>query len=87
MDSASLITQGYGDRSVFTEVEVIAIVMVVGSNPSNPHAGRVLTGEDSHRVVVLQGHMRELAEVRSRCRKQMVKKKKKKSSSTVVMLL
>lgn len=85
MDSASLVTQGYCDCSVFTEVEVIAIVMVVGGNPSNPHAGRVLTGEDSHRVVVLQGHMKELAKVRRRCCKQMVEKKK--SSSTVVMLL
>lgn len=48
VDSASLVTQGYGDCSVFTEVEVIAIVMVVGGNPSNPHASRVLTGEYSH---------------------------------------
>ncbi len=53
MDSSSLITQGHGDCSVFTEVEVVAIVMVVGGNPSNPDAGWVLTSEDSYRVVVL----------------------------------
>lgn len=54
MDSTSLVTQGYGDCSVFTEAEVVAIVMVVGGNPSNPHASRVLTSKDPHRVVVLK---------------------------------
>lgn len=53
MDSSSLVTQGYGDCTVFTEVEVVAIVMVVGGNPSNPHTGRVLTSKDPYRVVVL----------------------------------
>lgn len=53
MDSSSLVTQGYGDRSVFAEVEIVAKVMVVGGHPSNPHTGRVLTSEDPHRVVVL----------------------------------
>lgn len=57
MDSPSLVTQGYCDCSVFTEVEVVAIVMVVGGDPSNPHASRVLAGEDPYRVVVLQRHM------------------------------
>lgn len=51
--SSSLVTEGYRDCSVFTEVEVVAIVMVVGGNPSNPDAGRVLAGEDPYRVVVL----------------------------------
>lgn len=54
MNSPSLVSQGYGDCSVFTEVEVVAIVVVVGGNPSNPHTGRVLTSEDPYRVVVLK---------------------------------
>lgn len=54
MDSSSLITQGYSNCSVFTEVKIVAIVMVVGGNPANPHASRVLTSKDPHRVVVLE---------------------------------
>lgn len=54
MDSSSLVTQRNGYCSVFTEVEVVAIVMIVGGNPSNPHTGRVLTSEDPHRVIVLK---------------------------------
>lgn len=53
MNSSTFITQGYSDSSVLAEVEIVAIVMVVGGNPSNPHTGRVLTCKDSHRVVVL----------------------------------
>lgn len=56
MDASSLVTQGYGDRSVFTEVEVVAVVMVVGGYPPNPHTGGVLTSKDPYRVVVLQKH-------------------------------
>lgn len=54
MDPSSLVTQCYGDCSVFTQVEVVAIVMVVGGNPSNPHGSRVLTSKDPYRVVVLK---------------------------------
>lgn len=53
MDSSSLVTQGYSDRSVFTEAEIVAVVMVVGGNPSNPHTGGVLPSEDPYRVIVL----------------------------------
>lgn len=53
MDSSSFVTQCNGDSAVFTEVEVVAVVMVVGGNPSNPHAGRVLASEDPYRVIVL----------------------------------
>lgn len=48
MDPSSLVTQGYSDCSVFTQVEVVAIVMVVGGNPSNPHGSRVLTSKDPY---------------------------------------
>lgn len=60
MNSSPLVTKGYGDRSVFTEVEVVAIVMVVWSNPSNPHASRVLTSKDPHRMVVLEWHVNNM---------------------------
>lgn len=48
MDSSTLVTQGYSHSSIFPEVVVVAIVMVVRGDPSNPHTGRVLTSEDSH---------------------------------------
>lgn len=48
MDPSPFIPQGYSDCSVFAEVEVVAIVMVVRSNPANPHTSRVLTGKDPH---------------------------------------
>lgn len=57
MDSSPLVTKGHGYRSVFTEVEVVAIVMVVWSNPSDPHASRVLTSKDPHRMVILERHV------------------------------
>lgn len=60
MDSPPLVTKGHGDRSVFTEVEVVAIVMVVWSNPSDPHASRVLTSKDPHRMVVLEQHVNNM---------------------------
>lgn len=48
MDSSTLVTQGYGHSSIFPEVVVVAIVMVVGGDPSNPHTGRVLARKYSH---------------------------------------
>lgn len=48
VDSSSLITQGYSHCSNFAEVEVVAIVVVVGGYPPNPHTGRVLTSKDPH---------------------------------------
>lgn len=48
MDTSTLVTQGHSHSSIFAEVVVVAIVMVVGGDPSNPHTGRVLACEDSH---------------------------------------
>lgn len=76
MDSTSLVTQGHGDCSVFTEVEVVAIVMIVGGNPSNPHASRVLTSKDPYRVVVLKSDMQDLANIQDVARKSIKKNKK-----------
>lgn len=53
MNSSTFVSQSYSHCPVFAEVEVVAIVMVVGGYPSNPHTGRVLTCKDPHRVVVL----------------------------------
>lgn len=53
MNSSPLVAERHGDRSVFAQVEVVVVVVVVRSYPSNPHASRVLTGKDPHRVVVL----------------------------------
>lgn len=50
----SLISQSNSDCSVLTEAEVVAIVMVVRSDPTHPHTGGVLTRENPHRVVVLR---------------------------------
>lgn len=49
-----LVSQGHGHRAVLAEAEVGAVVMVVRSDPSNPHTGRVLTREYSDRMIVLQ---------------------------------
>ncbi len=53
MDPAPLISQGDGDCSRPAEAEVLAVVMIVRSDPAHPHRRRVLSGEHSHRVVVL----------------------------------
>lgn len=60
MNSPTFVTQGYRDRPVFTQVEVVAAVMVIRRDPSDPHASRVLTSKDPDRVVVLGGRMRNL---------------------------
>lgn len=60
MNSPAFVTQGYRDRPVFTQVEVVAAVMVIRRDPSDPHASRVLTSKDSDRVVVLEGQMGNL---------------------------
>lgn len=57
MNSAALVTQGYCDCPVFAQVEVVAVVVVIRCNPSDPHASRVLTSKDSYRVVVLKGQI------------------------------
>lgn len=49
-----LVSEGDGHRAVLAEAEVGAVVMVVRSDPSNPHTGRVLTREYSDRMIVLQ---------------------------------
>lgn len=54
MDPPSLISKGYGDRAILTEVEVVAMVMVVRGDPAHPHTGWVLPGKHPHRVVVLK---------------------------------
>lgn len=77
MDSTSLVTQGHGDCSVFTEVEVVAIVMIVGGNPSNPHASRVLTSKDPYRVVVLKSDVQDLANIQDVATKEYQKKREK----------
>lgn len=53
MNSSAFITQGYCDCPVFAQVEVVAIVVVIRRNPSDPHTSRVLTSKDPYRVVVL----------------------------------
>lgn len=60
MNSSAFITQGYCDCPVFAQVEVVAIVVVIRRNPSDPHASRVLTSKDPYRVVVLKGQMGNL---------------------------
>ena len=60
MNSAAFVTQGYCDCAVFAQVEVVAIVVVIRCNPSDPHASRVLTSKDPYRVVVLKGQMGNL---------------------------
>lgn len=60
MNSAAFVTQGYCDCPVFAQAEVVAIVVVIRRNPSDPHASRVLTSKDPHRVVVLKGQMGNL---------------------------
>lgn len=55
MNSTAFVAQGYRDCPVFTQVEVVAIVMVIRRNPSDPHASRVLTSKDPNGVVVLKG--------------------------------
>lgn len=76
MDSTSLVSQGHGDCPVFTEVEVVAIVMIVGGNPSNPHASRVLTSKDPYRVVVLKSDVQDLASIQNVALKSIKKKRK-----------
>lgn len=63
MNSSPLVSQRHGDRSVFTQVEVVVVVMVVRSYPSNPHASRVLASKDPHRVVVLESQRQEIGSV------------------------
>ena len=57
MDPTTLVSQGNCHRPVLTEVEVVAIVMVVGGDPAHPHTGWILTSEHPDRVVVLQDNM------------------------------
>lgn len=54
MDPAPLVSQGDGDCSCLAETEVLAVVVIVRSDPAHPHKGRVLSCEHPHRVVVLQ---------------------------------
>lgn len=54
MHTTPLVSEGDGHRAVLTEAEVGAVVVVVRSDPSNPHTGRVLTREYSDRMIVLQ---------------------------------
>lgn len=60
INSPTFITQGYCDCTVFAQVEVIAIVVVIRRNPSDPHASRVLASKDPYRVVILKGQMGNL---------------------------
>lgn len=57
MDPPTLVSKGNRHRPVLTEVEVVAIVMVVRGDPAHPHAGWILTSEYPDRVVVLQDNM------------------------------
>lgn len=63
MNSSAFVSQGDCDCSVFAQVEVVAIVVVVGRNPPDPHTCRVLASEDPDRVVVLRGQMGNLVKL------------------------
>lgn len=63
MNSTAFVAQGYRDCPVFTQVEVVAIVMVIRRNPSDPHASRVLTSKDPNGVVVLKGQTGHLVKL------------------------
>lgn len=54
MDPPTFISQSYRDSPILTEVEVVAIVMVVRGDPAHPHTGWVLSSKNSHRMVVLK---------------------------------
>lgn len=63
MNSTAFVAQGYRDCPVFTQVEVVAIVMVIRRNPSDPDASRVLTSKDPNGVVVLKGQTGHLVKL------------------------
>lgn len=63
MNSSAFVAQGDCDCSVFAQVEVVAVVVVVRRNPPDPHPSRVLASEDPDGVVVLRGQMESLVKL------------------------
>lgn len=53
MDPASFIPQSNSHRTVFIQVKLFTVEVIVRSHPSNPDAGGVLSGKDADCVVAL----------------------------------
>lgn len=47
MHATPLVSEGHRHGAVLAEVKVVAVVMIVGGDPTDPHAGRILTREYS----------------------------------------
>lgn len=62
MNTTTFVTQCDSDSSNFTEVEVLAVVMIVRCYPAHPHRCWVLSGKYFHRVEVLQQHKKHCLE-------------------------
>lgn len=55
VDPASFVPQSNSHGTVFIQVKLFTVQMIVGSHPSDPDAGGVLSSKDANCVVALLG--------------------------------
>lgn len=55
VDSASFIPQSNSHSTVFIQVKLFTVQVIIRSHPSDPHAGGVLSGKDADCIVALLG--------------------------------